>query len=162
MRSTLIKTLVVACLALLAGCGFQLRGQNVLPFKAVYVNAAPHSTLAATLEKQLEIRDKLATTRKQADLIVTLADETQSKSILTLSTAGKVQEYRLTHSVTVSANDATGNELLAPTDTIETRDFTYNPGQILASEAFEATLNNDMDRAAANQILRRLSFIRKQ
>jgi LPS-assembly lipoprotein len=155
------RMLMVAGLGLLAGCGFQLRGQANLPFEAAYVNAAPNSTLAVLLAKQLELRGKWAKQRSQADVVITLADETRAKTILTLSGAGKVQEFRLTHKVTVSASDAAGHEVLAPTTSQQTRDFSYSPSQVLASDAFEASLNNDMDQDTVQQIVRRLSFIHK-
>lgn len=161
MRRTTLKAMAVLGLALLAGCGFQLRGQVALPFKAAYVVAAPGSGLADALDRQLDIRDKLAPSRDKADVIITLADEVRSKSILTLSGAGKVQEYRLIHKVTVSASDAAGNEILAPSTPQQTRDFSYNANNILASDALEASLNNEMDQDTVQQILRRLSFIHK-
>lgn len=162
MRGTLTRLLIVAGLGLLAGCGFQLRGQATLPFQAAYIDAKPGSVLAGILAKQLGMRDKLAAARGKADVVITLSDEIRTKSILTLSGAGKVQEYRLIHKVTVSASDPAGNEVLAPTTSQQTRDYTYNPNQVLASDALEASLNNDMDQDIVQQIMRRLAFIHRQ
>ncbi|MDD5367397.1 MAG: LPS assembly lipoprotein LptE [Gallionellaceae bacterium] len=161
MRRVTLKLLAVAGLAVLAGCGFQLRGQSSLPFNSAYVDAASGSVLASQLSKHLDQKAKLASRRDKADVVIRLTGENRGKKILSLSGGGKVREYRLIDMVTVSAVSPEGQEMLAPTDISLTRDFSYSDEQILAKEAEEAMLRKDMDDDALRQILRRLAFIRK-
>jgi LPS-assembly lipoprotein len=171
MRRVTLKLLAVAGLAVLTGCGFQLRGQSPLPFDAAYVEAGAKemrdsgredkSTIAGLLRTQLVRQAKLATQRDDADVIIRLAKVTREKSILSLSGAGKVREYRLIHMVTVSAVAPDGREILAPAEIRLARDFSYSDDQVLAKEAEEAMLRRDMDEEALRQILRRLAFVRK-
>lgn len=149
-------------LAVLAGCGFQLRGQTPLPFNSAYVEAAGSSTLAAQLRRYLKNKGKWAERRDQADVVVRLRDESRIKSILSLSGAGKVREYRLINQVTVSAVNPGGAEMLAAAEIKLTRDYSYSDEQALAKEAEEAMLLKDMDDDALRQILRRLAFVRPQ
>jgi len=162
MRRVILKSLAVAGLAMLAGCGFQLRGQASLPFNSAYVDAAPRSVLAVQLRKHLDQQAKLAGQRDDADVVIRLTGENRGKTILSLSGGGKVREYRLVDMVTVSAVSPDGKEILTPTDIRLTRDFSYSDEQILAKEAEEAMLRKDMDDDALRQILRRLAFVRKQ
>jgi LPS-assembly lipoprotein len=161
MRRSALNTLMILGLALLSGCGFQLRGQAALPFDSAYVDAKPDSILGGLLRNQLDLRSKLASQRDKAGIIILLADETRDKTILTLSGAGKVQEYRLVHKITVSASGQDGKELLAPTPIRQSRDFSYNNQQILAGDSLEDSLHHDMDQDTLQQIMRRLAFVHK-
>ncbi|MDR3394970.1 MAG: LPS assembly lipoprotein LptE [Parasulfuritortus sp.] len=161
MRRVALKTMMVLGVALLAGCGFALRGPIVLPFNSAYVDAAPGSALGAMLSKQLAQQSKLATQRDKADVILKLSDESQSKDILTLSSTGTVQEYRLTTKVTIAASGAAGEEVLPPAALQQVRDYSYNPNLALASDALESTLRHDMNLDLLQQIGRRLVFVHK-
>lgn len=154
----LLKSLLLLALVVLAGCGFQPRGQAQLPFRAAYVEAPEGSLLAGKLRGQLRVRDKLAETTASADLLVRLAGDTRSKTILSLSGAGKVREYRLTQRLILSATASDGREILKPSSIELIRDFAYSDAQLLAKEAEEASLYRDMEDEALRQILRRLSF----
>jgi LPS-assembly lipoprotein len=162
MRRTVLKTLAILGLAALSGCGFQLRGQEPLPFDGAYIDAAPGSALAATLSKQLALRSKLAPSRDKADVIIKLSDENQRKSILTLSSSGKAQEYRLVYKVTVAASDASGVEALPPAILQQVRDFSYNDQAVLAAGTQEGELRQQMNQNLVQQILNRLAFVRKK
>ncbi|MFA5083476.1 MAG: LPS assembly lipoprotein LptE [Hydrogenophilaceae bacterium] len=161
MRRVTLKFLAVTGLALLAGCGFQLRGQSPLPFNGAFVEAPTTSVLAGLLRAHLAQQSKLAGQRGNADVVIRLTGESRTKTILSLSGAGKVREYRLMNAVTVSAVATDGKEMLAPTDIRLSRDFSYSDEQVLAKEAEEARLRRDVDEDALRQILRRLAFVRK-
>lgn len=162
MRHAALKVLMALTLAVLAGCGFQLRGQVPLPFESAYVDAPPGSALGAMLAKQLAQQAKLANQRDKAEVIIKIAGEGQNKSILTLSSSGKVQEYRLTSTATVSAIDPKGDVVLPPSSLQQVRDYSYNDQYVLASDTQEATLRSEMTQDMLQQILRRLAFVRKQ
>ena len=162
MRRTVLKTLAYLGLIVLSGCGFQLRGQVPLPFDGAYIDAAPGSGLAAMLGKQLSLQSKLAPSRDKADIIVRLSNEIQNKSILTLSSSGKVQEYRLVYKVTVAASDAAGAEVLPPATLQQVRDFSYNDQAVLAAATQETALRTEMSHNLVQQILNRLAFVRKK
>jgi LPS-assembly lipoprotein len=156
-----LKFLLILGLTLMAGCGFQFRGQAALPFDSAYIDAKPDSVVGNMLRNQLRSRSKLADLRNKASIVIILADESRDKSILTLSGAGKVQEYRLVHKVTLSASDPSGEEILPPSTIQQNRDFTYNSQQVLAEDALESSLHHDMDTDTLQQIMRRLAYIHR-
>jgi len=159
MRRTAMKTLLALGLAaLLAGCGFQLRGQSGLPFASAYVDA-PAGALADKLRKHLAAKGKLQEKRDQAEVVVKLSGEQRTKSILSLSGAGKVREYRLVHKATLAATTPAGKELLRASDVQLSRDYSYSDAQALAKEAEEAMLQREMEDELLRQLLRRLNLI---
>lgn len=162
MRRSAIKFLFLLGLAgLLAGCGFQLRGQAQLPFTAAQVDAPAGSALGEGLRQSLSSQRKLAAKGEVAPVRIQVSPETRSKTILSLSGGGRVREYRLEYQVSMSATDAAGVELIAAAPIHLTREFSYNDDQVLAKESEEAALHRAMDQDALRQALRRLSFIKK-
>lgn len=155
-----LNTLLSFALAavLLAGCGFKLRGQVELPFASAYVDA-PAGTLTEQLKRSLRASNTtLASKREEAEVTIKLTNPTRGKSILSLSGAGRVAEYRLEYKLTMSALDAEGNELLPESEILMVRDFTYSDAQILAKENEEGQLFQNMEQDALRAILIRLRF----
>ncbi len=165
MRRGAIKTLLgLAAIAsfstVFSGCGFQLRGQEALPFSAAFVVAPDTSNVANALRRSLSSQSKLAQTLAGAPIRISLGKESYSKEILALSGGGKVREYRLVYRVILSVVDAAGQTVVEPTEIHLSNDYSYSDAQVLAKEAEEASLNRAMEQDALRQILRRLSYLK--
>lgn len=146
--------------ALLAGCGFHLRRSGGVPFASLYLDASPASTVAQRLRSLLVAGGdtRLTETPAEAEAVLKLARDERTKTILSLSGAGRVTEYRLTLKLQYSLIGREAQTLA--TESIElTRDFTYDDSQLLAKSAEEALLYRDLDDDAAQRILRRLQAI---
>lgn len=146
---------------LLAGCGFQLRGEAQLPFASAFVEAPDASALATSLRQALTAQDKLAAQAKEAPVRIRVLDERREKNILSLSGGGKVREYRLIYKATLKVTDQMGGELIAPIELEQQREFSYDDALILAKEAEEANLNRAMEQEVLRQALRRLSYVKR-
>jgi len=161
MRRTAIKTLLgLLLVASLGGCGFQLRGEALLPFTAAYVEAPEASNVAAALRRSLSSQKKLAQSLETAPVRIKLDKESYRKIILALSGGGKVREYRLEYRVQLTVTNVAGVILVEPTEIHLNNDFSYSDAQVLAKEAEEASLNRSMEQDALRQILRRLSYLK--
>jgi LPS-assembly lipoprotein len=147
--------------ALAAGCGFQLRRSGGIPFATLYIDAAQEGMVAQRLRTLLaaDPETRLVASAAEAEAILKLAREERSKTILSLSGAGRVTEYRLGLQLRYSV--ISGDErVLAAEESIELiRDMTYDDSQLLAKGAEEQLLVRDMDESAALRILRRLQSI---
>ncbi|MHB0983625.1 MAG: LPS-assembly lipoprotein LptE [Thiobacillus sp.] len=144
-----------------AGCGFQLRRLDEVPFASLLVDAPHDGAVAQRIRRALTAskQTRLAASAAEAEAVLVLGQETRSKTILSLSGAGRVTEYRLGLQLTYGINDKDGRTLAAP-ETIElTRDITYDDAQVLAKSAEEQLLYRDMDDNAARRIMRRLQSI---
>ncbi len=155
------RGIVLGALLVLAGCGFQLRGQAALPFDSAYVEAAKGSALAPLLRERLRLYGKrLVPDAGGAQVVIRIDNEKRSKEILSLSGGGKVREYRLGYGLELSVTDAAGRLLLAPIELKLSRDYAYDDAQVLAKEGEEAQLARDMEQEMLRQVLRRLAFAR--
>ena len=148
--------------ALLAGCGFQLRRLDGIPFASLYIDAPPDSVVgqrvAALLRPVKPLR--LVATPGEAEAILKLNRETRKKTILSLSGAGRVTEYRLTLETSYLVIDRSERVLAAPEAIELIRDMTYDDSQLLAKGAEENLLYRDMEDDAARRIVRRLQAIK--
>lgn len=153
--------LAVVPALLAAGCGFQLRRLDEVSFASLHVDAPHDGAVAQRIRSALTAskQTRLAASAAEAEAVLVLGQETRSKTILSLSGAGRVTEYRLGLQLTYSINDKDGRTLAAA-ETIElTRDITYDDAQVLAKSAEEQLLYRDMDDSAARRIMRRLQSI---
>jgi LPS-assembly lipoprotein len=159
MKRRLFLAAIPALLA--AGCGFQLRRTKGIPFVSLYVDAPAASAVAQRVRSALakEQNTRLAASANEAEAVLQLGQEVRSRTILSLSGAGRVTEYRLGLQLTYSVSGKEGRSWAAP-ETIELiRDMTYDDAQVLAKGAEEQLLYRDMEDGAALRILRRLQSI---
>ena len=153
--------LATAAALLLAACGFQLRGAAGMPFATLYV---PGATGGIALELKRSIQSGSATRvvddPKAAQAQLQFSEETRSKEILALSTAGRVREYRLIYRVGFRVGDGKGANFVPPSTVTLTRDVTYDDAVALAKETEEQLLFRDMQADMVQQIMRRLAAAR--
>jgi LPS-assembly lipoprotein len=145
------------------GCGFHLRGQVSLPpaFASTYVKSTD-----AALQTQVEEVLRISGTRPVssatgATAIVNISDVQYEPVVRTVDERGKVSGYLLTYSVSYGAVDAAGNTLLDSQRIHLQRDYNFDPEQVLAKESEELFLRQDMEKDAAQQIVRQLGAIGK-
>jgi LPS-assembly lipoprotein len=142
---------------LLAACGFHLRGQAELPFETLYIPGA--NPLAVELRRNVTAASKtrLADSPGKAQAVLGFTEEARDKVILTFTSAGKVNEYRLRYRVGFRVTDSKGMQVFMPTSEILlTRDMSYNDAQVIAKENEEQLLFRDMQTDMVQQIMRRL------
>jgi LPS-assembly lipoprotein len=147
--------------ALLAGCGFQLRGTQDVPFRTLYIPGAS-AGIALDLKRNIEAGTDATVVAdpKQADAILELSNERREKIILSLSGTGRVREFRLRYSVDFRVHDGKGNVYVPSSTVLLSRDVTFNDSEILAKEAEEQLLFRDMQADMVQQLLRRLAAAR--
>ena len=153
------QILVVLCLLSLSACGFQLRGNASLPFESLYVEGG--QDIAVDLQRAIRpTTTKVTDKAKDAQAILQVLSEAREKRILTLSSTGRVNEFRLLYRVNFKVIDKAGLELLSPQQIELRRDITFNDSQTLAKESEETLLYRDMQTDAVQQIFRRMSALR--
>lgn len=154
------QLLVILCLLGLSACGFQLRGNASLPFESIYVEGG--QDIAIDLQRAIRpTTTKVTENAKDAQAVLQVLSEAREKRILTLSSAGRVNEFRLLYRVNFKVIDKAGLELLSPQQIELRRDITFNDSQTLAKESEETLLYRDMQSDAVQQIFRRMSALRE-
>ena len=144
-------------ITLLAGCGFQLRGQANLPFSTFYL--PPSGSLLVELRRNVSAgtQTKLVDQVKDAEAVFTLLHEVREKVILSLDTNGRVREFQLRYKVGFQVSDQKGGMFIEPSEIFLTRDVSFNDTQILAKEAEEGLLYRDMQTDMVQQLVRRIA-----
>ncbi len=156
------RRLLAAMLALAAllpgGCGFQLRGSADLPYESLYVDMPESSPLGAELKRNLRAgtKTRITTRREDAEAILIPFGELRNKTILSLSSSGRVREFRLKYTFNFRIADQQGRNMIEPAALLIERDFAFNDNQVLAKEAEESLIFNNMQTDMVQQILRRL------
>ncbi|MCC7702206.1 hypothetical protein IGS59_08155 [Janthinobacterium sp. GW460P] len=160
--------LALGLTVLLSACGFHLRGSNgsfMLPFATIYIGLPDSSPLAIGLKRYIRAigSTEVVNTRDGADAVLEVLSDPEmnrTKTILSLNTSGRVQEYQLGYSINFRVVDKAGNQLLAPTTISLVRPITFDDKQVLAKETEEAALYRDMRNDLVQQIMRRLAAIK--
>lgn len=154
----------LAAAGALAGCGFELRRLDGLPFSALHIDAPADSVAAKRLAELLR-RDgsvRVVERAADADAVLKLTGETRRRVILSLSGAGRVKEFRLEYRLSYSLAGKAGGPGFEPEKIELNRDFTYDDSQLLAKGAEEQLLYRDMEDDAVQRIVRRLRSLSRQ
>jgi LPS-assembly lipoprotein len=147
--------------ALAAGCGFQLRQLEGMPFSTLYLDAPTGSPVAQRILAALKASRSthLVASASEAEAVLKIEKEERTKAILSLSGAGRVIEYRVGLNLVYSISGK-DKRLLAEPETIDlSRDMTYSDTDQLAKNAEEKLLYRDMDDNAALRIIRRMQAL---
>jgi len=143
--------------ALLAACGFHLRGQEQMPFETLYIPG--NNPLVVELKRNVAAASKTRLVDRPGDAqaVFGFTQELREKVMLSFSAAGRVSEYQLRYRVGFRVTDPKGAQVYLPTSEIQlTRDISYSDAHVLAKETEEALLYRDMQRDMVQQIMRRL------
>ncbi|MDY0107149.1 MAG: LPS assembly lipoprotein LptE [Giesbergeria sp.] len=159
--------LTLAPAALLAGCGFRLRGAPEFAFGSIQVAAPAGSSLARELVRTLEsaggnlrvLRD--APAQAPADVVLDLLSEQHERAIVGLTPSGQVRELQLRLRVRFRLRTPQGDERIPDTELLQTRDISYSETIALAKEAEEALLYRNMQTDIVQQLLRRLAAVKR-
>jgi LPS-assembly lipoprotein len=143
--------------ALLAACGFQLRGQAQLPFDTLYIPGANPLVIELKRNVAAASKTRLVDSPDDAQAVLGFTQELREKIILSFNAQGRVSEYQLRYRVGFRVTDSKGGQVYLPTSEIQlTRDVSYSDSQVLAKEAEEALLYREMQGDMVQQIMRRL------
>ncbi len=160
-----LQTLLLVGLSLiLSACGFHLRNSADLPFATLSIAMPESSDLRANLARNIEAstQTRIVANAKEADATLGIIENTQTKSILSLNSAGRVREYQLTRTLGFRVYDKTGHDLIPASRIVVQRDYTFDDDQLAAKQAEEALLWRDMQNDIVQQLLRRLSASKPQ
>lgn len=158
------RVLVVVLASIwLVACGFQLRGEARLPvyMDRTFVAVADDSTVFARELGLLLEANAVDIANEPGPDAATLHIDSQRISRRPLSVSGRarVREYLIVFEVSWRLEDAAGEIALERSTIRLTRDYSFDEGEILAAQREEEFLRDDLGRAMANQLIRRLEAL---
>lgn len=161
LRSLFPAPAIALLAALLAGCGFQLRGAYTLPYESLYIAVPDYSVIGAGLKRAIRnTSTRIAESAGDAQASFQPAGEARTSTILALSSAGRVREKRLAYRYIYRIVDRQGRDLILPVSVELFRDITYADSDVLAKTQEEDLLWQDMENDLVQQLMRRLSATR--
>lgn len=157
------RILAAALAVLVAGCGFQLRGQATYAFSSIYVSVPSSQPFGTELRRALESSGgtRVAPGPEAAEVVLDVGRVVDEKTVLSLSSGGRVAEFALAKRVEFRLRDRNGDAWLPTEDVVVRRTFTYDDSERLAREYQEQRLLREMQTDAVQQIVRRLQAARK-
>ena len=157
MRARLLVSL--ALLVTLAGCGFQLRGAQTMPFPTLYVSMAENSEITANLKRHIRANKspELVDNPSDAAAILSPLPESRQRVALSYNSAGRVREIQLQYRAGFKLLDPKGKPLSGPLEIYLTREVTYDDAQVLSKAQEEELLWQDMQRDLVQQLIRRMA-----
>ena len=152
-----------ALAALVASCGFHLRGDASFPFSSIFVNAPSSPPISTELNRSLASASsaKIADSAAAAEVVLEVPVVVDDKDVLSLSSGGSVREYQLVKRVQFRLHDKNGIDWMPAGEIVVRRAYTFNETQVLARDLQEQRLLREMQTDAVQQIIRRLQTARK-
>lgn len=158
--STPAALAALGTLGFVSGCGFRLRGATSLGFSRLQLaGAAPQSSMAQELRRQLGGRVQLVEAASQAQVVLRLESVQREKVVTGLTATGLVRELVLRLRVRFSLATPQGANLIDTTDLILQRDMSTNESVALAKAREEEEIFRVLERDVALQIVRRLEAV---
>ena len=90
-----------------------------------------------------------------------LLQEQRERVVVGLNASGQVRELQLRLRIKFKLRTPGGEELIPDTELLQQRDISYNETIALAKEAEEALLYRNMQTDLVQQLLRRLSAVKR-
>ena len=153
VRYTLV---VVLAAALVSACGFRPRGSVTLPedFRNVYLDAPVgiSDDLAVFLDSG---GASLAKTGAESDAVIKVQSENYEQRVVAVdATTGKAREFELLYALDFSVRMKDGTMLVPPEHLVIRRNYVFDPTAVIGATRNVKTLRVDMQRDAAERIIR--------
>ena len=152
-------------LALLGGCGFQLRGAPPVsaalqPLAVACADDVPE-LLCQSVRTQLELGDVKLEEPGTARYVMKLGDFRQDRRASAITVQAAAAEYTLRHSVSLELVSADQIPIIADTRLTATESYRYDETNVLAKQREEEELRAQLSDRLAQQIIFRLAPLTK-
>jgi LPS-assembly lipoprotein len=158
------RFLLLGLVALLAACGFHVRGAYDFPFPTLFITQSSHGAVNTQIYSRIKQGVESASSKthvvndpKEAAANLIVISDTKEKNILSLSSAGRVLEYELVRRFKFKIDARDGGYYIAPTQISIRREMTYNDTLVLSKGSEEDLLWRDIENDLVTQVLRRMS-----
>jgi LPS-assembly lipoprotein len=162
-RRNWLGALITLPVLFTSACGFKLRGSVSITYKVIAITGVASPLLRADLEMMILTGSdsKVANNAKDADLILEIISEVNSREILAYNATGQISAYRLNSRVAFQATDQNGADVVSQSEIYVTRDMDFSVSTVLATDVQQQQFTNAMRMDLSLQILRRISAAAK-
>lgn len=164
--------LLVGGSALLGGCGFKLRQPPKLAFETLRSPGNFATPVAQELKRALEqagVRllppdpPRAPDTPAPAlpDVVLDVLADQRERAVVGITATGQVRELQLRTRFRFRLRSGEGADLIDDSELLQTRDISFTETAVLGKEAEEALMYKDMQTDIVQQVLRRLSVVKR-
>lgn len=143
----------------ISACGFQMRGNqsiNVVNLPSLNLRSSAAEELSREVRSQLQMAG--VDISSGAAVTLSLTNEFYRRTVLSVSPrTGKVEEYQLTLTASMSLSKAGSNHLVENEPISVSSDFLFDENALLAKSSEEDQLKDTLRRQAATMIIRRMN-----
>lgn len=167
MRPTLLRKLVFYSLLatcyslLLTSCGWHLRGSIDFPpsMEKIYVEGtARYSELGSAIHNAFAgTNSTLVSSPSQAQAILRILSDKADKRILATDSSGRASEYEISYLLRFKLVDIKGLDLVREQQVKATREYRFDPDNVMSTGGEVERLQKDMIRISVQQMLRRIN-----
>lgn len=181
-----LLALILFVAIFVSSCGFQLRGTGnsryAIPYKTFFIQLTENSDVKIWLQRyirasnnaenrqqnQTELLENFDFAENQklepeqqifVDGIFQQLMDARQKQILSLTSSGRVREYRLQLTYQFQVINSKGEVVISPNTISLTRDISYDDNSLLSKDLEENILWKDLTNDLVNQIMFRLTAI---
>lgn len=152
----------------LSACGFRLHGSVVLSFQTLRMTGSTDTPITRELRRALTRQgvrvdtpsDPVLAPNEIPQVVLNIIQDQRQRVVVGQTSAGQVRELELRASFEFALSNATGREIIPATALALTRSLNFSETAVLAKDAEEAQLFNDMQNDMVSQVMRRLSTVR--
>ncbi|MGB5338633.1 MAG: LPS assembly lipoprotein LptE [Gammaproteobacteria bacterium] len=158
--------MLMACLTgYLGGCGFHLRGNMAMPaaMSVTYIQSEQHySTLTRDFRTAFRAYDMSVTDeRSLATAVLRVLGNQIEQAVLSVNTAGKVQEYEIRQTLTFSVTTRDNAPLIDEQTVTLSRAYVFSSSDVLGKQREDRVLRESLQRDLVNLALLRISAAAK-
>ncbi|MBT8116428.1 MAG: hypothetical protein KJO66_01235 [Gammaproteobacteria bacterium] len=158
--------ILLLVIAILAGCGYQLRGSASLPeaMSVTYIKGLrPYSDLVNDFAHALRTRNATVTTdQAAASAILKITGNTTEKLVLSVDTIGNVLEYEIRQTIRFSVSGPDRRDLLSEQSLSLSRDFLYTSTDVLAKAREEKLVRQTLQENLVNLAMLRIASLKQE
>lgn len=152
---------LLACVVLLAACGFRLQGRQVLPasLATVQLDAIDaQSDFTAALTRSLGTSGAKLVERADGGAVVRILRDQVSENVLSVDARNIPTDFELVYQVEVAVR-AGGKDLMTAEPFTVSRIYSFDEKKLLAKEREKDVLREALARDLASVVLRRLAAL---
>ena len=144
----------------LSACGFRLRSSVPVPevLKQTHIaGVSEFSVLTQELKRVLQLAGSQVFNQPgNAKSIIQISNENFKRRVLSVDAQGRAAEFDLKYSFKFAINEAGGKKLIPIQEINITRSYKFDPNNVLAKDAEEAQIRQEMIKFSVRQMMRRI------
>lgn len=152
--------IIALCAALIAGCGFHLRGIAPLPSNVKVIglkSVTPYGSLSQLLKQILpSLGAQIVPLSDNPPVILAIDSDTFSTDSTVQSASSSTQQYTMKYVVVYHVEDAKGKVIFGPKEVHLSEIYSVNQNQVLSTDSVQQNAEHDLQQQAVMQILTQL------